>query len=133
MKRLACYAGSVMVLFVVVVFVFSSFLIGRGVKMQCGEAKQKYQGDCVVVLAQTVDDQSNSLEQRKQAVWALGQLGDGKALPVLEEYYQGNNYQCDHENKLCQYELAKAIKLIKSGFNPTALVWRNRLFEKQFE
>ena len=110
-----------------VLFVSSSVVIGRSVSKQCKKAQSQYLGGCVVALAQVVDDDKNSLDERKQAIWALGQLGDGRALPVLEEYFDGSGAQCDHETKLCQYELEKAINLIKSGFNPTALIWRGRM------
>ena len=49
------------------------------------------------------------LEDRNRGVWALGQLRDPRALPVLREYFHGG--QCDHEHELCQRELKKAIDL----------------------
>ena len=38
---------------------------------------------------------------------ALGQIGDRRAVPVLERFYTGN--ACRHDEFLCQKELSKAI------------------------
>jgi hypothetical protein len=56
-------------------------------------------------------------------VWALGHLGDARALPVLESHYTGG--PCDHSRLLCQRELEKAIRLSRGGLNLPALVWRH--------
>jgi len=56
-----------------------------------------------------VGDETNSLEERNTAVWALGQIGDKKALEVLKKSYTGE--PCDHTKYLCQHELEKATGL----------------------
>jgi len=47
------------------------------------------------------------LAERNHAVWALGRLRDARALPLLEDFYTGE--ECEHDAALCQSELEKAI------------------------
>jgi len=110
--------------FVVIVFVFglACWNIGAGVKSISNEALEIYQGNAVTALMHYVDSDEYSLQKRNRAVWALGQLGDPKALPVLNKYYTGK--PCDHLRFLCQYELKKAINLCKGDWNVTAWTWR---------
>ena len=98
-----------------------SFWIGYSVKKECQKAQQEYSGDCVQALSAFIENEKHSFKERNSAVWALGQLGDKRALPVLKKYYTGEN--CQHDKFLCQYELKKAIKLIEGGFNITAFFW----------
>ena len=98
-----------------------SVWIGSGVKKECQIAKKEYAGDCVEALSALVDDESHTFKERNRAVWALGQLGDQRALTVLNKYYTGE--ECQHDKFLCQYELKKAIKLAEGSFNITALFW----------
>ncbi len=56
-------------------------------------AESKYKGDCVEALTQLVKDQENTFRERNRAIWALGQLGDKRALSVLEELYTGNIWE----------------------------------------
>jgi hypothetical protein len=112
------------ILFVVILagFCFICWDIGKDVKSIAEEASQKYPGDIVDALIAFVDSDDNSTRQRNRAVWALGQLGQKKALPVLERYYHGN--PDDRTREISQYELKKAIKLCKGGLNVTAWTWR---------
>ncbi|OGD54404.1 hypothetical protein A3J78_00070 [Candidatus Beckwithbacteria bacterium RBG_13_35_6] len=117
------FIGAVVVF--ILFFLITSIIIGIDVKKQCQEAEAEYQGDCVEVLMQTLDDESNSLRQRNLAIWALGQLGDKKALPILRKYYTGQIPDKEpYDKTLSQYELKKAIKLLEDGLNLTAFIWR---------
>ena len=51
------------------------------------------------------------LGKRSEAVWALGVIGDARALPILLKHHSGE--ECRHGSALCQYELGKAIKKIE--------------------
>jgi hypothetical protein len=53
--------------------------------------------------------------------FALGELCDKKALPILEALYSGG--LCDHSRFVCQYEVKKAVKKIK-GEIPNPYFWR---------
>ncbi len=122
------------VLLFIAFFIITSILIGKSVKENCREAQSKYQGDlpaqtgCVEVLIAQLEDEENSYGERNSAIWTLGQLGDSKALPVLEKYYTGNIPDKEPWDEIIsQYELKKAINLASSAFNATHFVWRHNL------
>lgn len=109
---LSCFA------ILITVFVMICWSIRSSVKEMSAEAVREYPGDRIEALMSYVDSEDHSLRQRNRAVWALGQVGDKRALPVLEKYYTGG--PCDHQNALCQRELSKAIKACNGAFNATA-------------
>ena len=91
------------------------FAIQAGVDEYTEQAQASYpdKKDGVEALIEFVQSDQHSLQERNRAVWALGQLRDPRALPVLEAAYTGK--PCDHSRFLCQHELAKAIKLCRGG------------------
>jgi hypothetical protein len=109
---LSCFA------FLLIGYLMACWSIRSSVKAISAEATQQYSGDRIGALITYVDSENHSLRQRNRAVWALGQIGDKRALPVLERWYTGQ--PCDHDNCLCQRELQKAIQLCKGSFNATA-------------
>jgi hypothetical protein len=72
---------------------------------------EEFRGDEVEALVALVRSDAHALPERNRAVWALGQIGDPRAEPVLETYYTGG--PCDHSRLLCQKELKKAIARCK--------------------
>lgn len=100
----------------------AELLIGAGVKRYSQNAQEQFHGDRVAALSAMVECPSCDLRDRNHAVWALGQLADRRALPVLEKYYTGE--KCDHLHKICQYELKKALRLVRMGHNSEAFLWR---------
>ena len=100
----------------------AELMIGSGVRRFSQIAQERFPGDRVQALAAVVECESCELSDRNHAVWALGQLADPRALPVLEKYYTGE--KCDHLHKICQYELKKALRLARSGYNSEAYLWR---------
>lgn len=123
LKKLLLYVIAAGLGIVFLSLVIISFWIGLGVKKECQKAQQEHRGNCVKTLSAFIEDKKNTFKEKNSAVWALGQLGDPKALPVLNKYYTGE--ECEHDKFLCQYELEKAIKLTKGSFNITARFWRN--------
>ena len=106
-------------------FVICCTWIGFDVKTQCQEAKGEYGGDCTQALISLLKDENRGFKSRNSAIWALGQLGDTRALPVLQNYYTGNIPSREPLNQtISQYELKKAINLANGGFNATAVFWR---------
>ena len=65
-------------------------------------------GNEVEALMLQMQSESESMQTRNMAVWALGRLRAKAALPVMRSYYTGQ--KCDHTTCLCQSELEKAIK-----------------------
>jgi hypothetical protein len=108
---------------VIVALLAVSWAIGSGVQAATRVAVREHGGDGISALMAYVESPSRSLGDRNRAVWALGQLGDARALTVLEKHYAGK--PCDHSRLLCQTELKKAIHLCRGGLNVSALVWRH--------
>ncbi|MHC4440605.1 MAG: HEAT repeat domain-containing protein [Planctomycetota bacterium] len=117
-KKVIVYGTLPCLAFLLVAFVLICFSIRSGVKEISAEATQLYPGDRIEALISYVQSENKSLRQRNLAVWALGQIGDERALGVLTASYTGG--PCDHDSLLCQGELQKAIKLCEGGFNATA-------------
>jgi hypothetical protein len=89
-------------------FAVVTVVIRSGVRDVSEAAVAEYGGDRVDALMALADSTDHSMRERNRAVWALGQIGDQRALPVLERHFTGQ--PCDHERFLCQYELKKAIR-----------------------
>lgn len=122
-KRWLVRGLAAVVALAVVAYVVVSLMIGSGVRAARDAAMEVHGGDQAPALLAFVETPTHSLPERNRAVWALGQLGDPRALPVLERHFTGG--PCEHERALCQRELAKAIELCRGGTNVTALVWRH--------
>lgn len=107
-------------------FFVTSVWIGYDAKKICQEAKWEYKKtDCVEALIDTLDDENQGYRTRNHAIWALGQLGDGRALPVLQKHYTGDIPDREPlDDVISQYELEKAINLASGGLNITAFIWR---------
>lgn len=102
--------------------ILAELMIGLGARKFTQIAQGRFPGDRVVALMSMVECESCSMRDRNHAVWTLGQLADRRALPVLEKYYTGE--KCDHSNKICQYELEKALRLVRKGYNYQMPFWR---------
>jgi len=107
-------------------FFITNIWIGHEAKKLCQEAKWEYKiDDCVDALVAQLDDDQQGFRTRNHAIWALGQFGDSRALPVLQKYYTGNIRDREPLNEtISQYELEKAIKFTNGGLNLTAWAWR---------
>jgi hypothetical protein len=105
---------SIFLLFAVILVTF----IGFDVQNRCQEAKREYGGDCTEALISLLNDTNRGFAPRNYAIWALGQFGDSRALPVLQSYYTGNIPPREPYNQgISQYELKKAIHLTSGGIN----------------
>jgi len=120
-KRLiSIFVGGVILL--AIVYVSISLVIGRGVRSISETALRDFPGDRVSALMALVESDRHGFRDRNRAIWALGQLGDARALPMLERHYTGE--ESDERIELSQYELKKAIVLCKGATNISAFVWR---------
>ncbi len=115
----------------VVVIILLSLWIELHVKKTCEMATRKYPGDKVEALIMFVDSKENGYRAHRysannHALWALGQLGDKRALPFLRKLLTGG--PCDHETNLCQGEIQEAIqKLERNQFNLPKFLFRGVL------
>lgn len=109
-------------------FVIACTWIGYEVKRTCQDAQREYgaeRQDCVTALITLLNDDHQSFRSRNDAIWALGQLGDSRALSTLESFYTGTIPPREPLDKtISQYELKKAINLASGGTNITAFIWR---------
>jgi hypothetical protein len=122
------YLGVIGISIFLLFFVITCTWIGYEVKDQCFEAQKQYSGDCTDALVFLLNDDNRSYRDRNSAIWALGQLGQEKALPVLNKYYTGVIPKREPLDKvISQYELKKAINLAKGGFNITSVFWKTNL------
>ncbi|MFC1638977.1 HEAT repeat domain-containing protein [Patescibacteria group bacterium] len=123
-SNLGYFAGiGVIVLAFLVLLTFN--IVGYGAQERCRIAQERHSGDCTEALMVYLQDGSNGFRARNSAVWALGQLGDARALPLLKSYYVGvPDGREPLDEAISQYELKKAIKLLEGGFNMTAWLWR---------
>ena len=81
--------------------------IELGVRDFSRTAMQQFPGDRADALIRLVACETCSLQDRNHAVWALGQLREKRALPVLASYK--THRRCDHTREICQHELDKAM------------------------
>ena len=124
--------GILIVLLVCVVgVILFSLWIELHIKKVCEMATQKYPGDKVEALMTSVETEEYGYDahlysKNNHVFWALGQLGDKRALPFLKKLVTGQ--PCDHETNLCQGEIKEAIrKLETNGFNLPKFLWRGVL------
>jgi hypothetical protein len=96
--------------------------IRSGLQRFSDDAVTRFPGDRVEALMQLVDCDTCSLEDRNHAVWALGQMPEERAIPVLRKHFDGK--ACTHSTRLCQYELRKAIRMVDTRQERDGPVWR---------
>jgi hypothetical protein len=121
-KRWMTRSFAAIAVLLLVAYVATSWLIGSSVRTVTAAAQSEHPGDRIAALMAYVDSPAHGFKNRNRAVWALGQMGNPRALPLLERFYTGE--PCDHERSLCQYELKKAIRLCRGATNLSAFVWR---------
>ncbi|MGI5828529.1 MAG: HEAT repeat domain-containing protein [Patescibacteria group bacterium] len=124
-KEKLFYLVAIGVSILLLFFFIGSVWIGYEAKDLCQNAQWQYGGDCVEALIAQLDDEHQGFRARNHAIWALGQMGDSRALPVLEKYYTGNIPDREPlDETISQYELKKAINLASGGTNITTWLWR---------
>lgn len=123
------WAAGIVAVLILAAFVSVSRRIGADVRAASALAMAHHEGDRVAALLRFAEDDRHSYSERNRAVWALGQLGDRRALAGLRKHHTGK--PCDHARSLCQRELGKAIKLVEGGWNVTAMVWRRPTEERR--
>ncbi|MFC2156259.1 HEAT repeat domain-containing protein [Acidobacteriota bacterium] len=105
-----------------VLYLVACLSIYTGIREITLEAMDVHSGDRIEALMSHVDSEEVNLRKRNRAVWALGQLGDPRALPLLERLITGESD--DYGKNLSQYELKKAIKKCNGSLNITAWIKR---------
>jgi len=120
MKRFIYTAFCIAFLLCSLGFVSLFFWIKQDVQNNIQIAEYKYKVNGEEALISFLEDKKNTTNDRTHlAIWTLGKIRSQKALPVLKKYYlndpEGQSCKGLHREKLCQYELHKAIKAIENG------------------
>lgn len=97
-------------------------VIRSGIERTSAEAVRRFPGDPVQALIATVECERCALKDRNRSVWALGQTVATPALPTLQRYYTGA--ACRHDERLCQHELRKAIRMIEAREGRRGFLWQ---------
>lgn len=74
-------------LMVMLVFLFS--IIYFPLLSFCRNAQKVYGGDCVEAIIEYIESDRHPYKEKNHAIWAIGQLGDPRAVPVLEKLQTG--------------------------------------------
>ncbi len=132
MKKILAYGLPIALLIIAVVLFVMFWGIYSTVKSVCQTAQAEFGGDCVEALLSYIESDNHSFKDKNHAIWAIGQFGDKRAIPVLEKLYTGQPCEkpCRTEKYICQYGLEKAIKFSKSGGLFTPII-RSFLLTKQ--
>jgi len=118
MKR---YLLSAIIIFSIFIISLSTiyFWIRQDVQYNIEIAERKYHIKGEKALLIFLEDEKNTPNDRTHiAIWTLGKIRSQKALPILKTYYlndpKGQFCKNRHHEKLCQYEIHKAIVAIET-------------------
>ncbi len=131
LRRILLRGILIVLLVCVALILLLSLSVELHLKKICATATRKYPGDKVEALMMFVESKEYGYDAHRyrannHAFWALGQLGDKRALPFLRNLLTGE--PCDHETNLCQGEIKEAIQqLEKDQFNLPKFLWRGIL------
>ena len=97
--------------FLFILFVISLHWISSDVRAMGKKAQQQFEGDEVEALIAALESDKLTFKEKNQVIWALGEIGDKRALPALEKIYTGELCQkpCDSSQYICQYGIKKAL------------------------
>jgi hypothetical protein len=120
MKRIIIIFGIGIILLGLIGYSALYIWIGKDVKENIILAEEIYdlKGEDAVIAF--LLDESNSIYDRThKAIWTLGMIKSQKSLLILGGYYrndpEGKTCYGQHAEKLCQYEIHKAIISIEKG------------------
>lgn len=113
--------GIILLLVFVVAFGFSLRQIYHSVNDICRIAQEQHPGDPIDALLALIESDSASFKNKNRAIWALGQIGSKRALPLLHELdtekIQSKPY--DSSAYIVQYTVEKAISQIEGNISLT--------------
>jgi hypothetical protein len=120
MKRKIKLIISLFFIIFIIVLLVVTYKVESQVQEICKMAVSVYPGDNIQALINVIKNENTCTRDKSKALWALGQLGDKKALPYLIENFNGIE-----ETDICIYEAQFAIEKIKNeSFNLPGFLWR---------
>ena len=110
----------------IIVFAISLHMIYSGVKSICEIATNKFEPDNVLALISLIESDEFPFKQKNKAIWALGQIGDKRALPLLRQLDTDEIQEkpLNSDMYIVQYSVEKAIRQINSDFIVTRWMYR---------
>ena len=121
-KTIKIILGLLFTIFIIIILIVTYYVESQ-VQETCQMAMLIYPGDKIQALINVTKNQNACTKDRSRALWALGQLGDKKALPYLIENFSGIE-----ETDICIYEAQFAIEKIQNeSFNLPGFLWRDIL------
>jgi hypothetical protein len=122
-RRILIVLGTILILLITPVFLWTYFQIRYTVKENIALAKSKYPGTAEDALIGFLYDSANSFHDRTHvAIWTLGQIKSKKAVPILKELClddpEGKTCYGRHDHVLCQYEIYKALHASEKNWMP---------------
>ena len=81
-KKALLFVLPVGVIAITLLYAISCILIFSSVKSICTKAKNEFNSDHVEALMALIESEKFNFEEKNNAIWALGQIGDKKALPL---------------------------------------------------
>ncbi len=107
--------------------VYSFYTIYQSVSEISAKAKSNFSFDTVESLVALIESDKFSYFDKNRAIWALGQIGDKRALPLLNRLNTDEiqNKPLNTKNYIVQYTVEKAIKQINGGFIATRWMYKN--------
>ena len=118
--------GPIILIIAAAIYAISCFSIFSGVKSICFEAKKEFKGDSVEALMALIESDKFGFQEKNKAIWALGQIGDKRAMPLLEKLNTGEVQKAPYntDKYIVQYSVKKAIKQCKGEFSLTRWMYR---------
>ena len=125
-EKALIYGPLIVFVAVVVIFALSLLSIFTGVRSICEEAKKEFHGDCVEALMALVESEKFGFREKNRAIRALGQIGDKRAIPLLEKLLTGEIQErpLDPDKYIVQYTVKKALKQCSGEFSLTRWMYR---------
>lgn len=120
-RKITIYTISIGFSLLTVSYGIICLIIFSDVKSISDYSRNEFEGDAVEATITLIKSDKYNYEMKNDAVWALGQIGDKRALPTLKELITGKSCEkpCPKNTYICQYELEKAIKYCKGAFSVT--------------
>jgi hypothetical protein len=105
---------------------YAHWIIFHDVKEMCTIAQKEFPGDHVEALIAYLESDNHTFKEKNNAIWALGELADSRALPALKKLVTNKEClkPCDNSLYICQYGLKTAIEHCEGKFVAVKWMWR---------
>jgi hypothetical protein len=121
MKKFAVLPFAIVLAALFVLLAGDGLIIGSSLRAVSGKAQSQFPGKRIDALIALAKCDSCDRRDRNHAVWALGQLDDSRALPVLESCYAGGSRESFDRGTL---QIALRHLRHEDGNRSESFLWR---------